>query len=135
MKKAIALTLGLLSFTCAALCQVHGSHYALLGSQTKIGESYLPSFSHHRVMIKSQSPILISRSASNHSYWLKEVQTQSYNNGKLGTFYYWDQLGNLRESKIFVDIAGGNKRGLKLVFPRRWKLNRANILIWTIKSR
>ena len=53
------------------------------------------------------------------AYYLGTMTSQSYNNGKLGTFYFWDVQGNLRESKFFVDIAGKNKRGLKLVFPRR----------------
>jgi hypothetical protein len=52
-------------------------------------------------------------------YYMGTMTTQSYNQGKLGTFYYWDVQGNLRESKFFLDIAGKNKRGLKLVFPRR----------------
>jgi len=53
------------------------------------------------------------------SYWTSNVTTQSYGKGKWGTFYYWDVQGNLREMRGFVDIAGKNKRGLKLVFPWR----------------
>ena len=53
------------------------------------------------------------------SYWTNNVTSQSYGQGKVGTFYYWDVQGNLREMKGFVDIAGKNKRGLKLVFPWR----------------
>ena len=52
------------------------------------------------------------------SYWMGSVTTQSYNHGKIGRFYYWDMQGNLRGSHLFFDIAGKNKRGLKLVFPR-----------------
>jgi hypothetical protein len=52
-------------------------------------------------------------------YWMGSITTQSYNRGKLGTFYMWDVQGNLRESRMFVDVAGKNKRGLKLVFRRR----------------
>lgn len=52
------------------------------------------------------------------SYWMGSVTTQSYNQGKIGRFYYWDVQGNLRGSLLFLDIAGKNKRGLKLVFPR-----------------
>lgn len=50
-------------------------------------------------------------------YWASKVTTQSYGKGKWGTLYYWDVQGNLREMKGFIDIAGKNKRGLKLVFP------------------
>lgn len=52
------------------------------------------------------------------SYWMGSITTQSYNDGKIGRFYYWDIQGNLRGSYLFLDIAGRNKRGLKLVFPR-----------------
>lgn len=52
------------------------------------------------------------------SYWMGSVTTQSYNQGKIGRYYYWDIQGNLRGSYLFLDIAGKNKRGLKLVFPR-----------------
>ena len=52
------------------------------------------------------------------SFWMGTVTTQSYNQGKVGRYYYWDAQGNLRGSLLFLDIAGKNKRGLKLVFPR-----------------
>ncbi|HTE33920.1 MAG TPA: hypothetical protein VK666_26250 [Chryseolinea sp.] len=52
------------------------------------------------------------------NFWLGSVTQQSYNQGKIGRFYYWDVQGNLRGSYLFLDIAGKNKRGLKLVFPR-----------------
>lgn len=52
------------------------------------------------------------------SYWMGSVTSQSYNHGKIGRYYYWDIQGNLRDSYLFFDIAGKNKRGLKLVFPR-----------------
>jgi hypothetical protein len=51
-------------------------------------------------------------------YWMGSVTQQSYNKGKVGRYYYWDVQGNLRGSYLFLDIAGKNKRGLKLVFPR-----------------
>ncbi|HZX74200.1 MAG TPA: hypothetical protein VFE57_07260 [Cyclobacteriaceae bacterium] len=51
-------------------------------------------------------------------YWMSSMTTQSYNHGKIGRFYLWDVQGNLRESKMFFDIAGKNKRGLKLVFSK-----------------
>lgn len=52
------------------------------------------------------------------TYWTSLITAQSFNNGKIGTYYYWDVQGNLRETRLFLDIAGKNKRGLKLVFPR-----------------
>ena len=52
-------------------------------------------------------------------YWMGSMTTQSYNQGKLGTYYMWDVQGNLQESRMFLDVAGKNKRGLKLVFRRR----------------
>ena len=52
------------------------------------------------------------------SYWMGSVTSQSFNQGKFGRYYYWDVQGNLRGSHLFLDIAGKNKRGLKLVFPR-----------------
>ncbi|MBK5279855.1 MAG: hypothetical protein JJE09_13430 [Bacteroidia bacterium] len=61
----------------------------------------------------------ISASVKVGHYWMSSMTTQSYNSGKLGTYYMWDVQGNLRESRMFLDIAGKNKRGLKLVFPRR----------------
>ncbi len=53
------------------------------------------------------------------SYWLSQITTQSMHDGKMGTFYMWDQQGNLRESRFFMDIGGSKRPGLKLVFPRR----------------
>ena len=63
------------------------------------------------------TPSISDRRSSN--YWANSVTTQSYGEGKWGTLYYWDVQGNLREAKGFIDIAGKNKRGLKLVFPWR----------------
>jgi len=72
---------------------------------------------------RSRSPLLIALASSNTSkgqhYWMGSMTTQSYNQGKLGTYYLWDLQGNLAESRTFLDIAGKNKRGLKLVFRRR----------------
>lgn len=51
------------------------------------------------------------------SYWLSSTTTQSFNHGKFGTIYYYDQMGNMRYASPFVDIAGKNKRGLKLLLP------------------
>ena len=70
---------------------------------------------------KSIPLITLTSSASPKAgnYWMGSMTTQSYNKGKLGTYYMWDVQGNLRESPMFLDIAGKNKRGLKLVFRRR----------------
>jgi len=76
-----------------------------------------------QLMHRLKSPLLTAWASSarikGENYWLGSVTTQSYNRGKLGTYYLWDVQGNLRESRTFVDIAGKNKRGLKLVFRRR----------------
>ena len=53
------------------------------------------------------------------SYWTNSITSHSYGKGKIGTYYYWDVQGNLREMQGFIDIAGKNKRGLKIVFPWR----------------
>lgn len=87
-------------------------------------EIYGPRFikGDRMTIYQPKSVILQNSSSTTHrgeSYYLGTMTTQSYNQGKLGTFYYWDVQGNLRESKFFLDIAGKNKRGLKLVFPRR----------------
>lgn len=73
---------------------------------------------------KLTSPVLqssLSRqiAGSNANYWTSAITSQSYGKGKIGTFYYWDMQGNLREMRGFIDIAGKNKRGLKLIFPWR----------------
>ncbi len=51
------------------------------------------------------------------AYWLGSTTTQSFNKGKFGTIYYYDMLGNMRYSRTFIDIAGKNRRGLKLLLP------------------
>lgn len=70
-----------------------------------------------------QIPVLSHKAAvpfhQMNSYWLTRMTTQSLNNGKLGTDYFWDHQGNLRESRFFVEVGGKRKPGLKLVFPRR----------------
>jgi hypothetical protein len=57
--------------------------------------------------------------SSGGGYWAGYITTQSLNRGKVGTFYYWDVQGNLRESRSFVQIKRKNKSFFKLVFPRR----------------
>ncbi len=70
-----------------------------------------------------QQPMLAGLAAAPYSnrstYWLSQVTSQTMNDGKMGTYYMWDQLGNLRESRFFMDIGGKKRPGLKLVFPRR----------------
>ena len=51
--------------------------------------------------------------------WVSNVSSLSFNNGKFGSYFYWDIRGNLIDTRGFIDIAGKNKRGLKLVFPWR----------------
>ncbi len=55
--------------------------------------------------------------ANGYAYWLGSTTTQSFNNGKFGTIYYYDVTGNMQYSRSFIDIAGKNKRGLKLMLP------------------
>lgn len=76
----------------------------------------------HQQTFRPKSPLmtsLVGSSTKEGNYWMGSMTTQSYNQGKLGTYYLWDVQGNLRESRMFLDIAGKNKRGLKLVFRRR----------------
>ncbi len=73
---------------------------------------------------KFQSPALSSTYNLNtkdqsHSSWISSVTSQSYGNGKFGTYYYWDVQGNLQGTRGFIDISGKNKRGVKLLFPWR----------------
>jgi hypothetical protein len=56
---------------------------------------------------------------SSTSFWIGNVSSQSYNNGRFGTYYYWDIQGNLQGTRGFLDLSGGKKRGMKLVFPWR----------------
>jgi hypothetical protein len=69
------------------------------------------------------NPVLMQKGnsdfVSSNAYWTAFITTQSFNNGKIGTFYYWDIQGNLRESRLFFEISGKNNRSFKLVFPRR----------------
>jgi hypothetical protein len=71
----------------------------------------------------NQSPILSGTGAmpvgQMNSYWLTSTTTQSIKEGKMGTNYFWDHQGNLRESRFFVEVGGKRKPGLKLIFPRR----------------
>lgn len=73
--------------------------------------TYKPSVAH--LSLPSTTTALLGD-----DYWIGSITQQSYNQGKIGRYYYWDLQGNLRGSYLFLDIAGKNKRGLKLVFPR-----------------
>jgi hypothetical protein len=82
----------------------------------------LPGFSadpltSHRTANTFMSQPINTNALLGDSFWMGSVTTQSYNQGKIGRYYYWDLQGNLRGSLLFLDIAGKNKRGLKLVFP------------------
>ncbi|HEY5747437.1 MAG TPA: hypothetical protein VIU12_15265 [Chryseolinea sp.] len=93
-------------------------------TKTKIsGKWFIPGLTgdKDRVVYKPNVPSMVTPSSLpvSESYWIGSVTSQSYNQGKIGRYYYWDMQGNLRESYLFLDIAGKNKRGLKLVFPRR----------------
>jgi hypothetical protein len=73
---------------------------------------------------KYQSPALaysynLTDRDQSSSSWISSVTSQSYGNGKFGTYYYWDVQGNLQGTRGFIDISGKNKRGLKLLFPWR----------------
>ncbi|HYG20943.1 MAG TPA: hypothetical protein VD816_18520 [Ohtaekwangia sp.] len=70
------------------------------------------------------SPLLSQRAhhdyvGSSGGYWTGYITTQSLNQGAVGTFYFWDVQGNLRESRSFVQIKRKNKSFFKLVVPRR----------------
>lgn len=72
--------------------------------------------------IKSPIPVdqyLVNTRPSGHFAWIGNVTSQSFNNGKFGTYYYWDMQGNLQGTRGFIDLAGKNKRGFKLLFPWR----------------
>ncbi len=77
----------------------------------------------NQTQISNYAPILSTTAAmpvnQMNSYWLTQMTTQSLKEGKVGTNYFWDQQGNLRESRFFIDVGGKRKPGLKLVIPRR----------------
>lgn len=99
-----------------------------ISTKTKIpGKWFIPGLTNDkdRVVYKPAVPAMVTPASLpiSESYWIGSVTSQSYNQGKIGRYYYWDMQGNLRESSLFLDIAGKNKRGLKLVFPRRHGFN------------
>ena len=119
------ISLCILVFTgFSALAQFHSREVQLKSNNFNPGapqarQSWLASQKRY----SSQAPMLTAVGAvpfTNKSvYWLSQITTQSMHEGKMGTFYMWDQQGNLRESRFFVDIGGSKRPGFKLVFPRR----------------
>ena len=123
---------GMRVFACLLLCGIVQCSYAQFRkrqSQSDFGKEasldYPAKFYVGQSHVRKLSSPLMTQSLPSGSdrtgtnYWTNNVTSQSYGQGKVGTFYYWDVQGNLREMKGFVDIAGKNKRGLKLVFPWR----------------
>lgn len=114
----------LLFISFSALAQFHTKEvplksYTMNVEKTQLQQSWLASQKqnfHQPPMLTSLAAIPFTNKSS---YWLGQVTTQSMNEGKMGTFYMWDQQGNLRESRFFMDIGGSKRPGLKLVFPRR----------------
>lgn len=105
------------------------TNYSLpAGKSTKLKRWFLPGLVPDRDRISYRPPVayqslaVSSTALLGDEYWLGSVTQQSYNKGKIGRYYYWDMQGNLRGSYLFLDIAGKNKRGLKLVFPRHRSL-------------
>ena len=94
-------------------------------SESLLRKSVWPQFfsPDRQQLVRPRGPMAITLTSSTtfkgENYWMDAMTTQSYNQGKLGTYYLWDVQGNLRESRMFLDIAGKNKRGLKLIFRRR----------------
>jgi hypothetical protein len=77
----------------------------------------------HQRYYRLSTPLFMQRYASgaqflSGGYWTGYITTQSFRSGKVGTFYYWDVQGNLRESRLFFDINRKNKYSFKLVVPR-----------------
>lgn len=73
--------------------------------------------SDEQITFRYSSPWFTYFPGGTKSYWLGSTTTQSFNNGKFGTVYYYDQLGNFRYANTFIDITGKNKRGIKLMLP------------------
>lgn len=126
----LLLLLGLLGTSYGACCQFRtltsfpvadsGNEHTLSNKKLLFGNWFRADRqSSYRIAVPRLAFKSNTQVFNGESYWVRSVTTQSYNHGKLGTFYYWDQQGNLRESHFFLDIAGRNKRGLKLVIPRR----------------
>ncbi len=88
-------------------------------NDTNRATSYLAWKSDPQTFSRYSSPGLTQwpGAAGGQAYWLGTTTTQSFNRGKFGTIYYYDVMGNMRYARTFIDIAGKNKRGLKLLLP------------------
>lgn len=100
------------------------THYEVPNPGNIITKTRIPGLHEDRQSdFKPAVPVLslppAATSFAGDTFWVGSITTQSYNRGKIGRYYYWDVLGNLQGSHLFVDIAGKGKRGLKLVFPRQ----------------
>ncbi|HCM76252.1 MAG TPA: hypothetical protein DIS90_07710 [Cytophagales bacterium] len=110
-------------FFLSAEAQVRSTIPALMSQHNTEAEYTTNAYQHKlsgprsNLMLSQTTMAASDRGVS--TYWASKVTTQSYGNGKWGTYYYWDVQGNLRDMRGFIDIAGKNKRGLKLVFPWR----------------
>lgn len=133
MKYINTFFLGIL-ITASAFAQIHYDSHANVnaaelsshGSESLLRKVLWPQLflADKQQQFRLKSPLLMEQTNSNsfkggNYYWMGSMTSQSYNKGKFGTYYLWDMQGNLRESRTFFDIAGKNKRGLKLVFRRR----------------
>ncbi len=91
--------------------QSSSRHWFLPGLRPDRQSNFKPAVAYQNLPVSSSTVV-------GESFWVGSITQQSYNKGKMGRYYYWDLQGNLRDSFFFLDIAGKNKRGLKLVFPR-----------------
>ena len=132
MKYVNTFLLGIL-ITASASAQIHYDPHTNFntaelrsqGSKSLLHKALWPQLflADKQQQFSLKSPLLMAQTNSNSfkggNYWMGSMTSQSYHKGKFGTYYLWDMQGNLRESRTFFDIAGKNKRGLKLVFRRR----------------
>ena len=131
VKYSIAFSIVLLEASVAAgqvgewnNSPVVSPHYNATNFANTIKKEFLPGLredrqSNYKLAIPVLSLPSTSSTFAGESFWMGSVTTQSYNRGKIGRYYYWDMLGNLQGSHLFLDVAGKGKRGLKLVFPRQ----------------
>src|SRR5882672_2448367 len=117
------LTMGYFS-RAQTVYSVSQTQFTSMGSETeymknKQGATFMGLHADPQLNYKYPSPWLTNwvGAPGGQYYWLGGTTTQSFNHGKFGTIYYYDQLGNMRYASPFIDIAGKNKRGLKLLLP------------------
>lgn len=106
------------------------------GLAQEVQTSALPSASQYLFATQSSQPVLFGWKADKMTmqrftspwltswptagpgnYWLGATMTQSFQQGKFGTIYYYDMQSNMRFARTFLDISGKNKRGFKLLLP------------------